>query len=676
MKFESIVMYNFMRYKGKNRIDFCCDEKKNVTIVLGDNTVGKTTIAQAFRWGLYGKLMASTAKGKSDYQLLNNDILEMMDANSYASVKVEIAAVNNEKRYIITREIVYTRAFPKMEAREFQKKLSMRMTDIDFMESYVTVEEQEIENLINELFPMNLSHYFLFDGERWNDVSVGGVKENIKESVHILTGLSAYKSAMWHLKSMGSNSVIKKFRSKISGSGAVYDNLVAEQKKIERTIESLKENNKTLDINIKNYEQRQQEMDRFLEQNKSTEELQTKQKHLAALSHSQKDRSLTNYKMLVNAFSEKAFMLFSEPLIRASIKILREAKVERRDIPYMRQATIDYIIKNGTCICGNPIREGTDGYFCLMEQRKYLYPADIGSLLGDFERSAKRWEQKSRGIREEIRENAERADESIREYNDTYNRYAVLQRKLDEHIDFAEKRKKQQYYQREIQRFSKEKGENEGRIESYRKRYASIEKEMQSLEAKDAENKRWRGRLELAEELYQKLEKEFSTQEKKIFLELNREIQNNFSRMFNAKDKKIELTNNYEIQMLYQTKQGYREEQNLSEGEKIARNFAFIVTIMDFSRRKKAEQTGSYSEENDTLPIVLDGPFSKLGDENIELIAKILPEVSEQVIIFMLKKDWAYTKLDKYVGCAYRIEKRAEESFASIKREEMNCDHG
>lgn len=72
--------------------------------------------------------------------------------------------------------------------------------------------------------------------------------------------------------------------------------------------------------------------------------------------------------------------------------------------------------------------------------------------------------------------------------------------------------------------------------------------------------------------------------------------------------------------------------------------------------------------ENDTLPIVLDGPFSKLGDENIRLIAKVLPEVSEQVIIFMLRKDWAYTGLDEYVGASYSIDKDADKSYASIRR--------
>jgi len=149
---------------------------------------------------------------------------------------------------------------------------------------------------------------------------------------------------------------------------------------------------------------------------------------------------------------------------------------------------------------------------------------------------------------------------------------------------------------------------------------------MHSQELKNAENEKWRRRVELAEAVYNRISADFSKEEKKIFNELNEEIQANFQKMFNAKDKKIQLTENYEIQMCYNTGVGYREERNLSEGEKVARNFAFIVTIMDYSRRKKLERNAGKHEENrlnddDTLPIVLDGPFSKLDDENISLVA-------------------------------------------------------
>lgn len=59
-------MKNFMRYKGENTIEFSCDSKKNVTVVLGDNTVEKTTIARAFRFGLYGAISTDRRKSEED----------------------------------------------------------------------------------------------------------------------------------------------------------------------------------------------------------------------------------------------------------------------------------------------------------------------------------------------------------------------------------------------------------------------------------------------------------------------------------------------------------------------------------------------------------------------------------------------------------------------------------
>ena len=247
--------------------------------------------------------------------------------------------------------------------------------------------------------------------------------------------------------------------------------------------------------------------------------------------------------------------------------------------------------------------------------------------------------------------------------------------KIDENINFAEKRSELRRYQDEADRAARKKGEIRALIESKQSRIHSIELQMHSQELKNAENEKWRRRVELAEAVYNRISADFSKEEKKIFNELNEEIQANFQKMFNAKDKKIQLTENYEIQMCYNTGVGYREERNLSEGEKVARNFAFIVTIMDYSRRKKLERNAGKHEENrlnddDTLPIVLDGPFSKLGDENISLVAGVLPKVSEQVIVFMLRKDWVHTGLDRYVGAEYLIDKKPEEAYASIRKVE------
>ena len=174
--------------------------------------------------------------------------------------------------YQIRREVQYTRLYPKMIAKEFYKKVALYQSEKDDPDIKLEIQgDSEINELINELFPRNLSHYFLFDGERWSDATVDGVKENIKDSVHILTGLSAYQAAMKHLKDMGGNSVIRKFNDKIKGSGNIYDNLAEDRKQMERKIEKCEESVETAKINITHYETKCQEIENYLEENMKTE---------------------------------------------------------------------------------------------------------------------------------------------------------------------------------------------------------------------------------------------------------------------------------------------------------------------------------------------------------------------------------------------------------------------
>ena len=448
----------------------------------------------------------------------------------------------------------------------------------------------------------------------------------------------------------------------------MYDDLEKERNQQERNIENYKEKIRILEINIQNYMDKVSEIEEYLLNNQSTENMQKDFRRLQVLRKTQEQACITNYKTFVNEFSDKGYMLLAKPMVDAAMKMVKSVAGERRDIPYMRQASIDHIIKSGTCICGTKIRPGTKEFDALMEQRNFLPPADIGSLLGEFERNGNRWENRSSSLKQDLHEMAEKVDMSIEEYQETLNIIAKIETKMDEQIDFTEKRNKLRYYKQEIQKMSSERGSYLGRIDESQASIERLENQMKSQEAQSQENEKWRKRVEIAEQLYEKLKKDFTEKEKKTFVELNTKIQDNFQRMFNAKDKKIELTPQYVIEMLYKTEIGYREEKNLSEGEKIARNFAFVVTIMEYSREKKAEKSG---QESDTLPLVLDGPFSKLGDENIRLIAQVLPKAAEQVIIFMLDKDWKYTGLDAYVGSSYYIEKNAAQTYATIKRREL-----
>ena len=53
MLIKSLKMKDFRQFKGTTAVEFSCNPNQNVTIILGDNTYGKTTLLQAFNWCFY-----------------------------------------------------------------------------------------------------------------------------------------------------------------------------------------------------------------------------------------------------------------------------------------------------------------------------------------------------------------------------------------------------------------------------------------------------------------------------------------------------------------------------------------------------------------------------------------------------------------------------------------------
>ena len=54
MILKSLYLKNYRTYRGPEEIKFACGDK-NITIIQGNNEVGKTTIMNAITWCLYGR---------------------------------------------------------------------------------------------------------------------------------------------------------------------------------------------------------------------------------------------------------------------------------------------------------------------------------------------------------------------------------------------------------------------------------------------------------------------------------------------------------------------------------------------------------------------------------------------------------------------------------------------
>ena len=64
----------------------------------------------------------------------------------------------------------------------------------------------------------------------------------------------------------------------------------------------------------------------------------------------------------------------------------------------------------------------------------------------------------------------------------------------------------------------------------------------------------------------------------------------------------------------------------------------------------------------------MDAPFSNADETHIKNISKVLPEIANQVIMFVMEKDWQYaeTVMNAHVG-KYCTLKKLSESHTEIE---------
>ena len=189
MLIKTLRMENFRQFRGTTRVEFSCDPEKNVTIILGDNTFGKTTLLQAFNWCFYGKVNFDQ---RPDF-LLNYELSEEMRDGDQQIAEVEITVLHDDTEYVITRTQRYTCTNGSVRGESVPTiKVSYKQKD----GQTETVKAAQVENVINNILPEDLSTYFFFDTERVNSIST---RKDVAEAVKGLLGLSIMDSAMKHL---------------------------------------------------------------------------------------------------------------------------------------------------------------------------------------------------------------------------------------------------------------------------------------------------------------------------------------------------------------------------------------------------------------------------------------------------------------------------------------------
>jgi len=683
MKIKSIKLHNFMRYKGVNELVFSTDDRKNVTVVLGDNTFGKTTLAQAFRWVLYERLNdTSYSKGK-DVVLLNNEIAAEMSGTQARDVYVEIVIESDDEEVKFVRKASFNRKNENPNDISVKQigltQLTMQINQngiwgdvINDLGSNVNSKYKVgcVQEAIDNMFPPNLSNYFFFDGERWNDLK--SRTGDIKSSVDTILGVSGLVEMMNHLKD-NRISVTKKFRERLKGTSGECERLKQEIHGLEVSIEDNEDHIKEIQEAIETTERTIASTQKTLNDNRKVEDDQKELRRLESDIEKYERFKEDYYADIVKELSNSA-KFFTSSFLTEFEELLERIDLERKDNAGVTVDTLEYLLEMGECLCGTPLTLDSGAYEAIVKLKKQVPPEMLGGAMGKLKATLEAWLSETSELRDTVSKKAEGFDEAQDIIDEKTREKERLEKTIDRKTNLASVRHRNKQARERLTSLMSEKATYESRLKQAKENKDDKESQLDAVVIHDKQNAQIYRCLAYVEAMYDRAASLANQRKDTILIDLNEIIGKNFQRMFNDHEKYAKLGSDYKIHVYYHQVGDMTnyEEENLSNGETIAINFVFIVSILELARRYREFERDDeeYGMENAILglPLVLDGPFSALSNENTSLLANRLPQFAEQVIIFMLDKDWEASGLDKYTlpKFCYRVNKEPSSNSSSL----------
>lgn len=647
MIIHKLEMYNFRQYIGLQEVEFSTDPDKNVTVLIGVNTSGKTTIIRAFEWCLYAK------NGFEDLVLLNSEVRDNMNVGDTQEVWVSVTFSHQdssgEKMYTLKRKYTYLcNERTKAEGKLFiglnkkpEEDLSLTYLQVDG-QTKTAIRRENISESIDRVLPKDLSDYFFFGGERISGIAN---RTDLSNAVRGLMRLDVLENAREHVKE-----ALKKFSSNIDTSGdvkaqAAQDSLETAKKKLQQYIDA----RDNAQVEMDYYQNKENEYNVELSKSNIEQVKRAKEKRddISITLTKAKGRLENAVKAYVDLFNKRPYAFFGMPSIKKSLEVLQDINDQVECIPGMNQDSIDYLLQRGTCICGTHLDPGSKPYQLVMQERRKLPPETIGAVVLNYKNKAEGYlsgsetffidiEDKYKEIRSIQRSIGELQDEVEELSNlivDDTDAKAIETKRREAHTKYLEAKSDYEQAERDIGGCQRDIDNCEEAIAKYAK-----------SSKKNGKLVRYITYATLVQEW---LSDTYKAKEDIVRSELQQRVNSNFAKMYHG-ERSITIDDKYRVKYSDVT----TEE---SDGLKAVKSFAFIASLVSMAKDKILDD--EEMQLGQVYPLVMDAPFSNVDEIHIDNICKILPRTANQVIMAVMQKDWEYAavNLGKFVGKSYSI---------------------
>ncbi|MFR6453684.1 MAG: AAA family ATPase [Peptoniphilus lacrimalis] len=658
MLLESIKLENFRQFRNEY-IEFAQGaDGKNVTIIIGDNGTGKTTFAQAFFWCLYGETEFS------DKNMINKLVASDMKPGQKEKVQVTLKLTHGNVSYTLMREQVYSKDYSN------RIKGDNTIFDIAIKDSKgntTYVKKTLCEGEVDSILPKELSKYFFFDGERIEkmskDISTGKKATDFAEAVKGLLGLNAMFSAIQHFNPRAKNSVIGSYESSYSANSNIK---IIEYTK---TIGSCKEKIAEIDSRIDELEnQIEQANSRKAEKVEEIklyaegEELQLQKEKLLGQIKSVKTSRSTVIKEISKDFNANMSFFFSSSLMLKALEFLANKDFIGKDIPFMHSKTIEYLLKQKVCICGTHLDEGSVPYNKIKGLLEFLPPKSLSTNVSDFKKESNRRANARENLYDDIKEKMaiiSKQDEEIVNLNDDLN---AIEKKLsgnDVRNTVRTINAEIQICDQTIRKNQTERDQLLMKKGGFEKDATRADTERRNLTLLDENNKKIEIYKAYAEKIHEELQEVYVSSETEIRSKLELTINEIFRTIYEG-GLSLTIDEKYHISVYADDYDGDVE---TSTAQSISVIFAFITGIIKMARENRtANNEDAQLLSSEPYPLVMDAPLSTFDKRRIKTVCESLPNIAEQVIIFIKDTDGELAEdyMGDKIGSRHQFDKKNE----------------
>ena len=646
MLIKELRLKNFRQFAGETpSLYVASTAAANVTLFHGEMGHGKTTILNAFRWVLHGRIGVSD-RFTDSHSIINRYVSES-DPSAVASVSlVFLQHVQNEgdmhvsiKRTVTARQETDSGVLPGNYGD--LEVVTINKTDANSITASYT--GPDAQNYINSIIPEGILDILFFDGEGIDKLMEENQSEDMAAAVRNILGFSVLERA---IEDLSHPDVLGYFEGERNASA---DELLSTKYKDEKT---LIEKIAVETDNLVDFRATKKKLESECEATKlklgDCREVAGLTKDQDALMKKMERDEKSQAKALqeLKVFMRRnAFFLVSKRLLSEGTQLERKFRDEGKFPAPITSSYVNELLSKGICLCGRSLAPNTQEHKHVHDSLSFARDAQfheaassVGKVLADLADNTDSLRLELETLRDRyivIDDEIRRDDAKLKGIQDQILKYGNVDVKALE-AKLLDLGGQISLCNSQITRIE------EVGLPDLNSQLERLRTEISSLVLRSVQSALMAKRVELVNEAISRLQELLRIRAERVAVKLNEIVNRNFQALTDIegrarvvrKPRLLGQADAFIPEILIKNLSGeWIPETGVNTGRRQCLSLAFISGLVELASRKASfdDSLDDFFPSND-YPVVMDAPFGVLDSVSSAKLAKSLPSFANQVV--------------------------------------------